>query len=361
MRFPRFRRRRKPKLQAQNNVSPVPLTIDHDQLRSLLARLDQQSGPNLNPLNEAVRNNGVLALNVKTLGYELARLMLAAKSPVDATVPQKVGLISKASTQADMESQWVAYWCSELKIQLVYHRKIWELAYVLQVLYETGRMLPGKRGLGFGCGVEPIASYLAAQDVSVTVTDMPPENRLAAGWASSNEYLAELDKAFHSHLVSRELFTKNVVLRHVDMNQIPTDLAGYDFCWSICALEHLGSIQKGLDFIANAMATLAPGGLAIHTTEYNFTNDHETIDNFTTVLYQKKHFVALAETLTSLGYCVATLDLSFGSKPLDRFIDLPPFGHDLQGEMIYFANHVPHMKVSVDGFPSTCFGLIIQK
>jgi len=30
---------------------------------------------------------------------------------------------------------------------------------------------------------------------------------------------------------------------------LPADLTGFDFCWSICALEHLGTIAQGLDFI----------------------------------------------------------------------------------------------------------------
>ena len=334
--------------------------MDHETLRSLLALTENESRPNLNPLGEAVRNNKVLALNVKTLGYELAR-MLGGERLKPGGPRETVGLGSKASTQADLESRWLAHWCAELRMTLMYHRKIWELAYVLQALHEHGCLAAGKRGLGFGCGVEPIPSYLAAQDVAVTVTDMAPDDRRVAGWASSNEHLSALEQSFHGHLVGREMFEKNVELRYVDMNTIPDTLRGYDFCWSICALEHLGSIRKGLDFIVNAMATLRPGGIAVHTTEYNFWNDAETIDNWTTVLFQKKHFIDITATLRAEGHDVADLDLSPGTEILDRFIDIPPFAHDLTPELTSFAHAVPHLKVSVDGFPATCFGIIIRR
>ena len=38
--------------------------------------------------------------------------------------------------------------------------------------------------------------------------------------------------------------------REVDMRAIPTDLRGFDFAWSSCALEHLGSLGAGMAFVA---------------------------------------------------------------------------------------------------------------
>ena len=40
-------------------------------------------------------------------------------------------------------------------------------------------------------------------------------------------------------------FDQLVTFRPVDMTAIPDDLAGFDFCWSSCALEHLGSLAAG--------------------------------------------------------------------------------------------------------------------
>jgi 2-polyprenyl-3-methyl-5-hydroxy-6-metoxy-1,4-benzoquinol methylase len=331
-------------------------------LALLLSRVDSQSRPNINALSEATRDLNVLALNVKFFGYELARQLAQALPVRTGLGPRPVGLRSKPSTQADLESEWVAYWCSELKIPLVFHRKLWELAYVLQAIYEHGHLRTGSRGLGFGCGSEPLPSYLAAHGVIVTATDLPPHDSRTQGWIDTSQHTTSVDRAFNSDLVTREQFDRCVGLRYVDMNAIPRDLAEYDFCWSICALEHIGSIQKGLDFIADSLSTLRPGGLAVHTTEFNFMNDRETIDNWGTVLFQRRHFSAIAERLRDAGHRVAELEFDVGDKPLDKFIDVAPFAHDWDPQLrASWGDGGPHIKLSVDGFACTCFGLVITK
>ena len=144
-------------------------------------------------------------------------------------------------------------------------------------------------------------SYFADHGVFVTVTDLEPTEAAAQGWIDTSQHTSSRDAAYHAHLVSREHFDRYVSLRYVDMNAIPSDLRDFDFCWSICALEHIGSIQKGLDFIENSLRTLRSGGVAVHTTEFNFLNDERTIDDWPTVLFQKQHFRLLAERLERQG------------------------------------------------------------
>jgi hypothetical protein len=62
----------------------------------------------------------------------------------------------------------------------------------------------------------------------------------------------------------------------------------YDFLWSSCALEHLGSLDAGLDFVVNAMDLLKPGGTAIHTTEFNLSSDDETLTSGPCVIYRRR-------------------------------------------------------------------------
>ena len=193
------------------------------------------------------------------------------------------------------------------------------------------------------------------------MTDLDPTSTAARGWIDTDQHTS-LDMVFQPHLVSREQFDRHVTLRYVDMNSIPTDLCDYDFCWSICALEHIGTIQKGLDFIEGSLRTLRPGGLAIHTTEFNFLNDEQTIDDWPTVLFQKQHFRSLTERLERQGHRVASLDFDFGDKPLDKFIDVPPYQYNWTDEQREsWRTDTYHLKVSIDGFACTCFGIIIQK
>ena len=345
-----------------NKTPPVSITSeDIEKLRILLSLVNEQSQPNLNALSVIVRNISVTNMNIKAFGYDLAERLAAALPVHRDTAPRHVGLNWKASVQADMESDWVAHWCGQIRSPLIYHRKIWEFAYVLQALYENGLLRPGSKGLGFGCGEEPLPSYLASLGLSLTVTDLPAEDAQARGWVDTNQHAANLDKAYRSEFLDRESFDRRVSLREVDMNAIPADLRGYDFCWSVCALEHLGSLSNGLDFIEQSLRTLRPGGLAVHTTEYNIDPSGPTVDNWPTVLFQRKHMEALAERLRAGGHHVAGLDFDMGNGPMDRFIDLPPWGHDMSAPLAELYGNGVHLKVGLDGFACTCFGLVVRK
>ena len=330
-------------------------------LKTLLELNGPHRQPRFNALLDAVRDITYLKMNVKFFGYELARSLAAELPPRDVSAPHAHPLGWKATTQADLESDWAAYWLNELKIGFIYHRKLWECAYFLQVLHNHGMMRPGARGLGFGCGAEPFPSYFANRGMQVTITDLEPSAQESQGWASTGQHASSLERCFMPSLCSRETFMAACDLRFVDMNAIPDDLRDYDFCWSICALEHLGTIEKGLTFIERSLDTVKPGGIAVHTTEFNFFDNERTIDNWGCVFFQRQHFLALAERLRARGYIVPAIDFDLGDKVLDRFIDLPPYSHQVSDAVRSLWGVETHLKLSSDGFASTCFGLVVQK
>ena len=119
-----------------------------------------------------------------------------------------------------------------------------------------------------------------------------------------------------------------------------------------------------MDFIKASLETLRPGGLAVHTTEFNFLNDAETLDNWVTVLPQRKHFLSLADELRAQGHRVAPLDFDVGTGLIDRYIDIPPF--EVEGTESFHAMwregwQRSHLKLAIDGFASTSFGIVIRK
>ena len=335
---------------------------DRQVKQALLSSLvNERSQPNLDAMTLAVRDIDITNMNIKAFGYDLARRLNGALPIPAETTPRVVRLSSKLSTQADIESDWVAHWCGQLAIPVVYHRKIWELAYVLQAIFDAGHLRPGATGIGFGCGKEPIPCYLAAHGASVTVTDLPAEEAQAKGWAATDQHAISLTGIYQPHLVARERFDRLVSLRYLDMTALPDDIGEHDFCWSICALEHLGSIEAGFKFIENSLQTLRPGGVAVHTTEFNINPEGPTIDHWPTVLFQQKHMEALAARLSSHGHSVSPLNFDLGDGPMDRFIDVPPWTHDLPAKLGDWLGQPYHLKLSVDGFACTCFGLVIRK
>lgn len=329
-------------------------------LRSIARLIDPTHGSKA-PLEPppAIYHLDPIRLNLKHYGYELARAIgRTAMASVPAEPPfRELGW--RLSTQADIESDWAAYWCHELHVRPIYHRKMWELAYVLHNLWHYGMLQSGRSGIGFGCGQEPIPSYLSSKGVRVLATDLAPNEERARAWRDTNQHTDELERIWQPHLVDRESFDEMVSLRHVDMIDIPSDLRNFDFCWSICALEHLGSIDRGMAFVEDTLSVLKPGGLSVHTTEFNLS-DGPTIDNWPTVLFQRRNMEALADRLRSRGHEVGPVSFDSGDGPLDRFIDLPPYDN-LPSSFDVYAEFPAHIKLSIDGLPSTCFGLAIRK
>lgn len=330
-----------------------------EDVESLSKLLQPEGMPNINALWQIAKDLEGIKLNIKQSGYTIARRLVDQMEPASITGPVRVDLKSKACTQADIESDWLAYWADRLKIKVIYHRKIWEYCYVLQALWEHGVLTENARGLGFACGEEPLPSLLARNGCNVLMSDLPQEQAKGSGWMDTNQHAANIEIGHKPYLVDRDTYLQRVDFIPLDMNVIPDHLHDFDFCWSICSFEHLGSITKGLDFVENSLATLRPGGVAVHTTEYNFLSETETIDNWGTVLFLRQHFETLVERLRAKGHTIAELDFNVGDGPMDGFIDLPPYQHDLAGNAAEWVGKPQHLKLLLDGFASTCFGLII--
>jgi len=257
--------------------------------------------------------------------------------------------VSQACTQAQMVEPAYAYWCEQIGEVPRMHRKQWEFCYILQALARYGMLAPELRGLGFGVGGEPLASLFAARGVSIVATDLEAERAEQSGWVHTAQHAANKHALNARGLCDQASFDALVDFRFMDMNAIDRDLAeGFDFCWSACALEHLGSIQHGLDFIVNSIECLRPGGVAVHTTELNCSSDDETLDNDGTVLFRQQDFRALAARLEAVG-CEVTLNFNLGQQPLDQYVDVPPYSND------------KHLKLRIAEWTSTSFGIIARK
>jgi SAM-dependent methyltransferase len=229
-----------------------------------------------------------------------------------------------------------------------YHRKIWEYCYIIKALSERGMLEPGKRGLGFAVGEEPLASLFCDRGVTVTASDMFPDLS-TGGWKETGQHAAGLASINRRNICDPYTLEQNVTFRFVDMNNIPDDLAGYDFLWSCCSLEHLGSIEKGIRYVHNAMKCLKPGGWAVHTTEYNVLSNAWTIDDCGAVIFRQRDFIGMKRSLEKLGHTVTEFDFDPGQDPADVVVDYPPY------------QEKPHLKLLIQGHVATSIGMIIRK
>jgi SAM-dependent methyltransferase len=296
-------------------------------------------------------------LNAKNLGYELGRVLAERDLRRTVAEPGLLKLKSKLCSQDDFTTDWLSYWCQELRIVPYYHRKIWEFCYICQVLFAEGKLAPDHCGLGFGCGQEPLPSVFAKYGVHVMATDLDQHRPEAEVWRLTHEHGANAESFRRRDICPDEQRLATIEFRPIDMSSIPSDFDGrFDFCWSACALEHLGTLANGLNFAENSLRTLKPGGVAVHTTELTL-DEGETIDNNPTVLYQARHLIEFADRMRNKGYEVVQYDFNAGSGILDRLVDLPPWTHELY---IPPEQHA-HLKLCLDGFTCTSVGMIIKK
>ena len=232
---------------------------------------------------------------------------------------------SQLCTNSQLTEEAFFHWCTAMHLAPRAHRKVWEFCYILAVLDAKGVLQGGRRGLGFGVGQEPLPAVFAALDISIMATDAPPDVIAGHGWESTGQHASELAALNRPEIIPMDRLQQLVTFRPVDMNNIPDDLQGNDFCWSSCALEHLGSLEHGLRFIEASLRTLRPGGWAVHTTEFNLSSNDETFEAPTLSIYRKRDIELLASRLVDAGHEVLPLNFHPGTAPMDEYIDLPPY------------------------------------
>ena len=223
---------------------------------------------------------------------------------LDAPEPTLADPVSQLCTAGQFLEAVYAGWCGALGEPPRLRRTQWELVWILQCLERAGMLAGGRRGLGFGCGCEPLAAVMAARGCRVVATDM---------------------------------------------NAIPDDLTGFDFVWSSCALEHLGSLDRGMAFVLRAMRCLVRGGMAVHTTEFNLSSNGPTLETADHSVFRRQDIERLRDALVCEGYRVRPINLQPGSAPIDRVVDVPPYWTE------------PHLKLKLSRYVITSIGLAIER
>jgi SAM-dependent methyltransferase len=231
------------------------------------------------------------------------------------------------------------------------HRKLWEFVYIAQALWENGLLVPGRRGLGFGCGLEPLPSLFAGFGCEILATDLDANDGRALGWAETDQNtLNSVENLNRLGLCPREQFEKLVKFQTLDMNHIPEELNGqFDFNWSACCVEHIGGRERSMDFLIENLRTLKPGGIAIHTSEFNLSSNEETCLDPNCFVFRRRDVEEVVERLSALGHEVFPMNYRIGDYVLDNYVDTPPFSLDT------------HLRLELQRFVSTSFGLIVRR
>ncbi len=270
-------------------------------------------------------------------------------------------LRSIACRYQDFASPWYRNQEEQLKIRQIYswhsaaeidfvNRKFWEWCAIAQVLDERGKLRVGSQGLGFAVGTEPLSAFFASRGCGVLATDLAAEES-SPGWIERNEHASSLNNLFFPQLIDADEFGQKVSFRPADMRNLAGLPGGHDFIWSSCALEHLGTLEAGMEFVVESAKLLREGGVAVHTTEFNVRSRWRTVVEGPNVIYRRSDLKKLSRTLSREGFKLAPLEFDTGSHQYDREYDRPP----------YMQPGKRHVKLEIDGFVATSFMLIVER
>ena len=264
--------------------------------------------------------------------------------------PEKLLITSKLCVYEDFQTEYYRHWIAKMKEEFTPARKQWEFVAIVQALHERNFLGNGKKGLGFAVGNEPLPSLFASLGCQIVATYQGLNPISQKEWGQTNQLCKGKAALNEKSICPPEQFERLVEVRDVDMNYIPEDLqrGEFDFIWSSCAFEHIGSIAKGLLFVQQSLACVKSGGIALHTTEYNCSSNAGTLDLPNLVFYRRQDIDRLIGELEKQGHWVEPISYEMGNQAPDLKVAKPPYTS-------------PHLKLEMGGYVATSLLLIIHK
>jgi hypothetical protein len=251
---------------------------------------------------------------------------------------------------ADVLHQRYAEICAMLQHPCDWHRKLWEWVFIVHHLVESGVIAPGSRGLVFGVGTERLPALFASLGATIVATDAPGDVGESQGWIETGQHVGSLERIRYPEIVDGAVFDANVSFTTCDMRDISPALTGFDFNWSSCCFEHLGSLGGGMDFVVNAVEkTLRPGGVAVHTTEFNLSSNDHTVTQGATVIYRRRDIEELISRLRDRGHAVKEFVVAPASHHWDFHVDTPPYTSKV------------HLKLLLERYVTTSAGIVVER
>jgi len=235
-----------------------------------------------------------------------------------------------------------------------FHRKQWEFAMILLALRRRGVLRSDAVGLSMGAGKERLLYAVAHNVRRVVATDLydPGTDWDKARTSDPDGYIKE-DKPFPVDDAKLEGL-------RMDMRSLDFEGATFDFCYSSCAIEHIGGREDFLKHFSEVYRVLKPGGVYALTTELHY--GPETIDHahnyyfsagYVRDLVADSDFAAEPE----IDARVAHHRINYPLPPnLDRLCFDGPgrLGSRLLGE-------APHVQLLLGRHPFTSLSLVLKK
>ncbi len=235
-----------------------------------------------------------------------------------------------------------------------FHRKQWEFASIFRALKHNGKLHSKSKGLSVGGGVERLLYSIAPHVGSLLVTDLYDEQTTwDCARTSDPEVFVKSQKPF-------PVDDRNISVKRMDMRSLDLEKETFDFCYSTCAVEHIGHQDDFLRHFNEVARVLKQNGLYVMTTEVSYNTE---------VIRDKHNYVFTLEYLEQLfdesdlepiGIFDASVSPHRINRPLPSNLgDLNFFNAATLAEDI--LRESPHLQLLRGKHPFTCGLFLLQK
>jgi SAM-dependent methyltransferase len=243
---------------------------------------------------------------------------------------------------------------NELEETPRFHRKQWESAMIFQALEERGLLAGDRQGLSMGGGRELILYAIARYVHQLTVTDLyDPQTVWDCAKTDDPDAYIRLNKPF-------AVGDERLRGLRMDMRDLKFPDSTFDFCYSTCAVEHIGERADFLRHFNEVARVLKNGGVYVFTTEIGY--GEETIrDSHNYVFSLHELFGILAESNLQAhprfdaGVTRHKINYPIPST-LKQLAHIDPSG--LAGELLADGTHLQLLRGK---YPFTCGIFVLTK
>jgi SAM-dependent methyltransferase len=243
---------------------------------------------------------------------------------------------------------------NELKEPARFHRKQWEFAMIFLTLKKNGLLNNKRVGLSLGGGNERVLYSIASHIKKLFVTDLYDENTSwdCARTTDPDEFIKS-SKPF-------QVDDEKLRAMRMDMRFLEFEDNKFDFCYSSCAIEHIGDYQDFLQHLNEVNRVLKQGGVYIFTTELLFGD--KTIGDPNNFVFSKDYLSKLIsesdmEIVSDVNVELTNNHINYPFPSNVRNVAF--LGDNYINDKLF--NYFPHVILLRGGIPFTSVLLILRK
>ena len=243
---------------------------------------------------------------------------------------------------------------NELREMPRFHRKQWESAMIFLTLRNLGKLRPDSFGLSMGGGKELIAYALAPHTKHLVITDLYEVNTSwdCAKTSNPDEFIRQ-NKPFPVN-------DERMSALRMDMRHLEFPDGTFDFCYSTCAVEHIGGPEDFLQHFNEVARVLNDDGIYVFTTEVSYDrtsiqDDHNYIFSLP-LLYEligESNLVPIGDYDARISHHKINFPIPSTLKQLTHFVT------DSLPERV--LQEAPHIQLLRGKHPFTCGVFVLQK